>query len=69
MTEAPAIEAILIERPDQPFWGAGEAATVPSPPRWATRSSMRTASGCGACRYAARVKEALARNRGGAVPA
>ena len=27
--EVPAIEVILIERPDQPLWGAGEAATVP----------------------------------------
>jgi nicotinate dehydrogenase subunit B len=27
--EAPAIEVILIERRDQPLWGAGEAATVP----------------------------------------
>jgi CO/xanthine dehydrogenase Mo-binding subunit len=29
MSEAPAIEVILIDRPDQPLWGAGEAATVP----------------------------------------
>jgi CO/xanthine dehydrogenase Mo-binding subunit len=29
MTEAPAIEVILIDRRDQPLWGAGEAATVP----------------------------------------
>jgi nicotinate dehydrogenase subunit B len=28
-TEAPAIEVILIERRDQPLWGAGEAAAVP----------------------------------------
>jgi nicotinate dehydrogenase subunit B len=27
--EAPAIEVILIERRDQPLWGAGEAAAVP----------------------------------------
>ena len=27
--EAPAIEVILIDRPDQPFVGAGEAATAP----------------------------------------
>jgi CO/xanthine dehydrogenase Mo-binding subunit len=27
--ELPAIEVILIERRDQPLWGAGEAATVP----------------------------------------
>ena len=29
VTEAPAIEVILIERRDQPLWGAGEAAAVP----------------------------------------
>jgi CO/xanthine dehydrogenase Mo-binding subunit len=28
-SEAPRIEVILIDRPDQPLWGAGEAATVP----------------------------------------
>ena len=27
--EVPAIEVILINRPDQPLWGAGEAAAVP----------------------------------------
>ena len=27
--ELPAIEVILIDRPDQPLWGAGEAAAVP----------------------------------------
>ncbi len=27
--EVPAIDVILINRPDQPMWGAGEAATVP----------------------------------------
>ena len=27
--EAPAVEVILIERRDQPLWGAGEASTVP----------------------------------------
>ena len=27
--ELPAIEVILINRPDQPLWGAGEAAAVP----------------------------------------
>ena len=29
VTEVPAIEVILIERRDQPLWGAGEAAAVP----------------------------------------
>ena len=28
-SEAPALNVILITRPDQPLWGAGEAATVP----------------------------------------
>ena len=28
-TEAPAVEVILIDRPDQPLMGAGEAATAP----------------------------------------
>ena len=27
--ELPAIDVILINRPDQPLWGAGEAAAVP----------------------------------------
>jgi CO/xanthine dehydrogenase Mo-binding subunit len=28
-SEAPAVEVILIERPEEPLWGAGEASTVP----------------------------------------
>jgi CO/xanthine dehydrogenase Mo-binding subunit len=27
--EAPAVQVILVERPDEPLWGAGEASTVP----------------------------------------
>jgi CO/xanthine dehydrogenase Mo-binding subunit len=29
LAEAPAIDVILIDRPDQPLLGAGEASTVP----------------------------------------
>jgi len=29
MPETPSIEVILIDRPEQPLWGAGEASTVP----------------------------------------
>ena len=29
LAETPAIEVILVERPEEPLWGAGEAAAVP----------------------------------------
>ena len=50
-TELPAIEVILIERRDQPLWGAGEASRgCRSRRRWAMPSSMRRGSGWNACR-------------------
>jgi nicotinate dehydrogenase subunit B len=69
-TEVPTVDVILINRPDQPLWGAGEAATVPVAA--AVGNALFDATGVRLRRVpftAARVKDALARIRGGAVPA
>jgi nicotinate dehydrogenase subunit B len=62
--EAPAVEVILIERRDQPLWGAGEASTVPVAA--ALGNAVFDATGVRLRRVpftAARVKAALAAGR------
>ena len=48
--EAPAIQVALLDHPDQPPFGAGEAAGTPSRRRWRTPSSTRPAFVCELCR-------------------
>ena len=58
--EAPAVDVILIERPEQPLWGAGEAGTVPVAA--AVGNAVFDATGVRLRRVpltAARVKEAI----------
>jgi CO/xanthine dehydrogenase Mo-binding subunit len=62
--EAPAVQVILIERPDEPLWGAGEASTVPVAA--ALGNAVFDATGVRLRRVpftAARVKAALATQR------
>ncbi|MGH9374369.1 MAG: xanthine dehydrogenase family protein molybdopterin-binding subunit, partial [Vicinamibacterales bacterium] len=59
--EVPSIDVILIDRPDQPLWGAGEASTVPVAA--ALGNALFDATGARLRRVPftpARVKEALA---------
>lgn len=61
LAEAPAIEVILVERPAEPLWGAGEASTVPVAA--ALANAVFDAVGVRLRRVpftAARVREALA---------
>jgi nicotinate dehydrogenase subunit B len=63
-SEAPAVDVILIERRDQPLWGAGEASTVPVAA--ALGNAVFDATGVRLRRVpftAARVKAALATRR------
>jgi nicotinate dehydrogenase subunit B len=69
-TEVPTVDVILINRPEQALWGAGEAATVPVAAAVGNALFDATAVRLRRVPFTpARVKEALARNRGGAVPA
>lgn len=48
--EAPTVDVRLIDRPNEPLVGAGEARPRRLPRRWRMRCSTRPASGCARCR-------------------